>query len=252
MKSKMVRIRRFAAALAMISGAFLTGSAGQAVAQQTLSFNVFYRAEPNGFPLPGPSAETLDFAPFDKALGTLTEVDVALNASVFADALVSVQAAFPYVGPVSGFVSQSYTFLIEDPNSSTLISATGSVGASCFGFGGCDGESEGGIDSPFEPNPAQITAPTALALFETGTEAPLTSVIQPGELTAGCGTGLCFFENAFVEAAFQGDLTVSYVYTPAITGIPEPSTWAMILLGFVGLGYAGYRRARAGHATLAV
>jgi hypothetical protein len=28
--------------------------------------------------------------------------------------------------------------------------------------------------------------------------------------------------------------------------IPEPSTWAMMLLGFVGLGYAGYRRERAG------
>jgi hypothetical protein len=25
---------------------------------------------------------------------------------------------------------------------------------------------------------------------------------------------------------------------------PEPSTWAMMLLGFAGLGYAGYRRAR--------
>ena len=32
---------------------------------------------------------------------------------------------------------------------------------------------------------------------------------------------------------------------------PEPSTWAMILLGFAGLGFLGYRRARAGHAVLA-
>ncbi len=34
-------------------------------------------------------------------------------------------------------------------------------------------------------------------------------------------------------------------------GVPEPSTWAMMLAGFAGLGFAGYRRARAGHATLA-
>jgi hypothetical protein len=27
--------------------------------------------------------------------------------------------------------------------------------------------------------------------------------------------------------------------------VPEPSTWAMMLLGFVGLGYAGFRKARA-------
>jgi hypothetical protein len=32
---------------------------------------------------------------------------------------------------------------------------------------------------------------------------------------------------------------------------PEPSTWAMMLLGFPSLGFAGYRRARAGHAALA-
>jgi hypothetical protein len=26
--------------------------------------------------------------------------------------------------------------------------------------------------------------------------------------------------------------------------VPEPSTWAMMLLGFAGLGFAGYRSAR--------
>jgi hypothetical protein len=31
----------------------------------------------------------------------------------------------------------------------------------------------------------------------------------------------------------------------ASSAVPEPATWAMMLLGFVGLGYAGYRRARA-------
>ena len=30
-----------------------------------------------------------------------------------------------------------------------------------------------------------------------------------------------------------------------LTTVPEPSTWAMMLLGFAGLGFAGYRRATA-------
>ena len=30
----------------------------------------------------------------------------------------------------------------------------------------------------------------------------------------------------------------------AISGVPEPSTWAMMLLGFAGLGYAGFRQTR--------
>ncbi len=37
--------------------------------------------------------------------------------------------------------------------------------------------------------------------------------------------------------------TGSIGVTPVIpSGMPEPSTWAMMLLGFAGLGYAGFRR----------
>jgi hypothetical protein len=46
--------------------------------------------------------------------------------------------------------------------------------------------------------------------------------------------------------------TISYDYTPAVSGIgggsspvPEPTTWAMMLIGFTGLGYAAVRRQRA-------
>ena len=39
----------------------------------------------------------------------------------------------------------------------------------------------------------------------------------------------------------KGDtITINFGATPA----PEPSTWAMMLLGFAGIGYAGYRRSR--------
>jgi hypothetical protein len=40
------------------------------------------------------------------------------------------------------------------------------------------------------------------------------------------------FNNAFITASAQ------------TAAIPEPSTWAMMLLGFAGLGYAGFRRTR--------
>jgi hypothetical protein len=29
---------------------------------------------------------------------------------------------------------------------------------------------------------------------------------------------------------------------PPADAVPEPSTWIMLLLGFTGLGFAGYRR----------
>jgi hypothetical protein len=38
---------------------------------------------------------------------------------------------------------------------------------------------------------------------------------------------------------------------PPPGSVPEPSTWAMLLLGFAGLGFVGYRRAARGHAALA-
>jgi hypothetical protein len=34
-----------------------------------------------------------------------------------------------------------------------------------------------------------------------------------------------------------------------LSTVPEPSTWAMMLIGFAGLGYAGYRRASAPRAA---
>jgi hypothetical protein len=40
-------------------------------------------------------------------------------------------------------------------------------------------------------------------------------------------------------------------FASATPSIPEPSTWAMMLIGFAGLALAGYRRAKAGHAILA-
>lgn len=38
--------------------------------------------------------------------------------------------------------------------------------------------------------------------------------------------------------------TTGVVITPP-PAVPEPSTWAMMLIGFAGLGWAGYRRSRA-------
>ena len=39
--------------------------------------------------------------------------------------------------------------------------------------------------------------------------------------------------------------------TPAISsGVPEPATWVLMLLGFAGLGMASYRHGKAGRALL--
>ncbi len=42
----------------------------------------------------------------------------------------------------------------------------------------------------------------------------------------------------------DNDRGATFTFTLVSGAVPEPSTWAMTLLGFAGLGYAGYRKAR--------
>ncbi len=70
---------------------------------------------------------------------------------------------------------------------------------------------------------------------------------SPGETVAVTNT-------AQVAPGFH-EYVVTYVEgngAPSVlqVAVPEPATWAMMLLGFAGFGFAGYRRARATH-TLA-
>lgn len=49
---------------------------------------------------------------------------------------------------------------------------------------------------------------------------------------------------------WDGDTSLSSTadfnfFNVTVNSVPEPSTWAMLLAGFAGLGFAGYRRARA-------
>ena len=41
-------------------------------------------------------------------------------------------------------------------------------------------------------------------------------------------------------------------FTLVGSAVPEPSTWAMLIVGFAGLGFAGYRKAKSGRPVLAV
>jgi len=75
-----------------------------------------------------------------------------------------------------------------------------------------------------------------------------------GTLVGKIGAGL-FFEigTSFVGAAnASGELKLYYwdsvssdntqFVTASISAVPEPSTWAMMILGFAGVGYIAYRR----------
>jgi hypothetical protein len=65
----------------------------------------------------------------------------------------------------------------------------------------------------------------------------------------GTNTSLIFGDYYFTEALLRLQDVLDggsgwVLYSPAEATVPEPSTWVMMLLGFAGLGYVGYRRGR--------
>jgi hypothetical protein len=76
---------------------------------------------------------------------------------------------------------------------------------------------------------------------------------SPSAADTGTGTFTVFARNIVTddivedaEGAFKPSLV-----TLSITGrvVPEPSTWGMMLVGFAGLGFAGYRARRSALST---
>ena len=55
--------------------------------------------------------------------------------------------------------------------------------------------------------------------------------------------------DGFATSASRLMGTITYTYTPAASfAVPEPSTWAMMVAGFAGLGLLGYRKTRSDNA----
>jgi hypothetical protein len=69
--------------------------------------------------------------------------------------------------------------------------------------------------------------------------------------TPGASCGAANGDPAFIIAGFtrsgadfDKSLWIAATAESEIAAVPEPSTWAMMLAGFAGLGFMGYRRAR--------
>jgi PEP-CTERM motif len=52
------------------------------------------------------------------------------------------------------------------------------------------------------------------------------------------------FDVAMAPNPGADDVGSSFTFVQVSGAVPEPSTWALMLLGFAGLGYAGYRKVR--------
>ena len=77
---------------------------------------------------------------------------------------------------------------------------------------------------------------------------------DPCSFASGCYMQILYAPNGFGGAPFflpqyalsvsnAGSNPVDFVLTAEVAGsVPEPSTWAMLILGFAGIGFMAYRR----------
>ena len=123
------------------------------------------------------------------------------------------------------------------PISGTSVPVTDGV-ESFFGGGGDSFTSVGfyaaSSDGGFALNVLNNRQPAGYQLFAGTTAAPdFSALLTDSPIT-----------NLYVQGtSTTGTLTVT------VAGVPEPSMWVMMLIGFTGLGFAGYR---ASHKSAAV
>ena len=110
-----------------------------------------------------------------------------------------------------------------------------------------------------DPNSAHfnVDQENALFNFEDATKVNLgqwgASILAPDAavtITGGGNVDGSLFAQSFLGG---GELHNNNLFNGALpsSAVPEPSTWAMLFAGFVGLGFLGWHRTRNGVATAA-
>lgn len=96
------------------------------------------------------------------------------------------------------------------------------------GFVANDGTDLFGLDTTYPPD-------TYGLLFDVNTTKAVSGQYPLINLASGAG-------NSVFDGKVNGTEYYVAYGTTTISAVPEPATWAMMLLGFAGLGFAGYRR----------
>jgi len=115
------------------------------------------------------------------------------------------------------------------------------------------------VTNNFANAASQITGFTGSVFRIVGAIGGADDIVVIGPVAAGpnCGANCQGFGGSAVLAA-PGDYylnlsgtgggTAGYGGTLSVAAVPEPSTWAMMILGFFGVGFMAYRRKSSGKA----
>jgi PEP-CTERM motif len=104
--------------------------------------------------------------------------------------------------------------------------------------------------TPGAENPLGYRSSTGTDLFGVDTVVPpdnngLLFIIGAPPFGSNLNPLFAFWSDPGAGAVFSGTQFGSTDFASAsITAVPEPSTWAMMILGFFGVGFMAYRRSR--------
>jgi hypothetical protein len=180
-------------------------------------------------------AEVLTNGGFDATLSPWV-ASGNISATLNSAAIIGFNTSF---GSASGALSQSFTLA-----SGGLFDYSFKAGRS-ESFCGCND-----VALTFSVTIDGIELSSALPAYDAaGSNSPLALNLNSnysGNVTLGAGTHEFAFhfsrgESGFGRAPYFGIDGVSLVQQQ-VSAVPEPSTWAMMLLGFVAVGYGAYRR----------
>jgi len=143
-------------------------------------------------------------------------------------------------GDASDDAAPAYNSTTQDPNQYLAVYAGGSVTLALPAGSDVVDIYLGSLDSYNTISFSNGSSYTGALL------ASLTGASDNGDQWSGSSNGLFVFSfsQPVTSVSFASSGIAFEVAGVSVDPIPEPSTWAMMLLGFAGLGYVGYRRAR--------
>jgi hypothetical protein len=160
----------------------------------------------------------IDSSPFDLIFTFSTDSPSAF----FSDTGASSSLSGFFVGSVSGTFSAAGSVMSMD--SATIGSTSQTV-----------------VDRTISKGAPSMTP--AISISVSNPDIP-GSILQPFSISSGL-TGSGTYRFVFVGnfSAEQDMFTLSpQTINVTVSGVPEPSTWAMLLIGFAGVGFLAYRR----------
>jgi hypothetical protein len=159
----------------------------------------------------------------------IDEIDAAVTTPISATFTLSATNSGPATSS-GGEITQRYNGTFSITNGATNY-LSGTFADAVFGSGGALTQSASNPSSTQSVSfTSNVIAPSLISAFDRAMSLSFTDVTPFAAIIPGTGT----------LRSFTSDVSGDFSST-----VPEPSTWAMMLLGFAGLGYVGFRKARA-------